>query len=61
MSRLEYVICRMLVADTGREAPEDGVNFYRAAGWDEEALATYRKRFGGSAGWCTPCPMPSGG
>ncbi|MBL8201988.1 MAG: MBL fold metallo-hydrolase [Chromatiales bacterium] len=46
MSRLEYVVCRMLVADTGREAPEDGVNFYRAAGWDEAALATYRKRFG---------------
>ncbi|MEO7387641.1 MAG: MBL fold metallo-hydrolase, partial [Gammaproteobacteria bacterium] len=24
----------------------DGVNFYRAAGWNEDALATYRKRFG---------------
>ena len=46
MSRLEYVVCRMLVADTGREAPEDGVNFYRAAGWDDAALVTYRKRFG---------------
>jgi glyoxylase-like metal-dependent hydrolase (beta-lactamase superfamily II) len=46
MSRLEYVTCRMLLADTGREAPEDGVLFYRAAGWDEEALAIYRKRFG---------------
>jgi glyoxylase-like metal-dependent hydrolase (beta-lactamase superfamily II) len=46
MSRLEYVVGRMLVADTGREAPEDGVNFYRAAGWDEAALATYRERFG---------------
>jgi glyoxylase-like metal-dependent hydrolase (beta-lactamase superfamily II) len=47
MTRLEYVICRMLVADTGREAPEDGVRFYRAAGWDEEALEHYRVRFGG--------------
>ena len=47
MSRLEYVTCRMLVADTGREAPEDGVRFYRAAGWDEEALASYKARFGG--------------
>jgi glyoxylase-like metal-dependent hydrolase (beta-lactamase superfamily II) len=47
MSRLEYVTCRMLVADTGREAPEEGVRFYRAAGWDEDALDSYRVRFGG--------------
>jgi len=37
----------MLVADTGREAPDDGVRFYRAAGWDEEALENYKARFGG--------------
>ena len=47
ISRLEYLTCRTLVADTGREAPEDGVRFYRAAGWDEDALDTYRIRFGG--------------
>ncbi len=47
ISRLEYVTCRMLVADTGREAPEEGVRFYRAAGWDEDALDSYRVRFGG--------------
>lgn len=47
MSRLEYVIGRMLVADTGREAPEEGVAFYRAAGWDEDALDSYKVRFGG--------------
>jgi len=45
-TRLEYVTCRMLVADTGREAPADAVRFYRAAGWDEEALAHYKARFG---------------
>jgi glyoxylase-like metal-dependent hydrolase (beta-lactamase superfamily II) len=47
MSRLEYITGRMLVADTGREAPEEGVRFYRAAGWDEDALDSYRVRFGG--------------
>jgi glyoxylase-like metal-dependent hydrolase (beta-lactamase superfamily II) len=47
MTRLEYVICRMLVADTGREAPADGVRFYRSAGWDEAALVHYKARFGG--------------
>jgi glyoxylase-like metal-dependent hydrolase (beta-lactamase superfamily II) len=46
-TRLEYLTCRVLVADTGREAPADGVGFYRAAGWDDEALAQYRARFGG--------------
>jgi glyoxylase-like metal-dependent hydrolase (beta-lactamase superfamily II) len=47
MSRLEYVTARMLIADTGREAPEDGVRFFRAAGWDDGAIANYKKRFGG--------------
>jgi glyoxylase-like metal-dependent hydrolase (beta-lactamase superfamily II) len=46
MTRLEYITCRMLVADSGREAPADGVRFYRAAGWDADALENYRARFG---------------
>jgi glyoxylase-like metal-dependent hydrolase (beta-lactamase superfamily II) len=46
-TRLEYVTCRMLVADTGREAPADAVRFYHAAGWDDEALEHYKARFGG--------------
>ena len=46
MTRTEYLTCRMLVADTGREAPEDGIRFYRKAGWDEDALEHYRTRFG---------------
>jgi glyoxylase-like metal-dependent hydrolase (beta-lactamase superfamily II) len=47
ITRLEYVTCRMLVADTGREAPEAGVKFYRAAGWPQEDLDKYVDRFGG--------------
>ncbi|HEX5006919.1 MAG TPA: MBL fold metallo-hydrolase, partial [Hyphomonadaceae bacterium] len=47
ITRLEYVTCRMLVADTGREAPEAGVKFYRAAGWPQEELDKYVDRFGG--------------
>ncbi len=46
ITRLEFLTCRSLAADTGREAPEDGVRFYRAAGWDAEQLETYRARFG---------------
>lgn len=47
MTRLEYISCRMLVADTGREAPEDGVRFFRAAGWNPDEIEAYRTRFGG--------------
>ena len=47
ITRLEYVTCRMLVADTGRDAPEAGVDFYRAAGWAEDAIDKYVERFGG--------------
>jgi glyoxylase-like metal-dependent hydrolase (beta-lactamase superfamily II) len=47
ISRLEYLSCRVLGADTGREAPEVGVRFYRMAGWDENAIESYRTRFGG--------------
>ena len=47
MTRLEYLQCRMLVGDTGREAPQDAIDFYRAAGWDDEAIDNYQARFGG--------------
>ena len=47
MTRLEYLTCRMLVADTGRQAPEAGIEFYRRSGWSEKALEHYKSRFGG--------------
>ncbi len=47
ITRLEFVTCRSLAADTGREAPADAVAFFKAAGWDEEALESYRAKFGG--------------
>jgi glyoxylase-like metal-dependent hydrolase (beta-lactamase superfamily II) len=47
MSRLEYLNCRVLVGDTVREAPQDGIKFYHSAGWDDDAIEMYRARFGG--------------
>jgi glyoxylase-like metal-dependent hydrolase (beta-lactamase superfamily II) len=47
MTRTDYLLCRNLVADTGHEAPEEGIRFYRAAGFPEEAIEDYRARFGG--------------
>lgn len=56
MTRLEYVTGRMLLADTGRPAPEAGVSFHRAAGWDEPALERYRGRFGQFGRGVSPPP-----
>ncbi len=47
ISRLEYITCRLLVADTGREAPQAGIDFYVKAGWGEDLIANYKARFGG--------------
>ena len=32
ITRSEYLMCRNLAADTGQEAPTEGLRFYRAAG-----------------------------
>ena len=47
MSRSDYLMCRMLVSDTGREAPEEGKSLYRSAGFTEDELDAYSERFGG--------------
>ncbi len=45
MSRGEYLTSRVLVSDKA-PAPDEAIAFYRAAGWTEEQLDRYRKRFG---------------
>jgi glyoxylase-like metal-dependent hydrolase (beta-lactamase superfamily II) len=47
MAREEFLMCRSLVSDTGRPAPEVALRFYRAAGYTEEQLEAYKQRFGG--------------
>lgn len=56
ITRTEYLSVRMLAADSGREAPDDAIAFYRAAGWDEQQIENYRTRFGsfGSAIYTLP-------
>ena len=58
MTRLEYVTGRMLLADTGRSAPEDAVPFLRAAGWDADRIETWRREFGQFGR--IVAPLPSG-
>ncbi|MFK8053145.1 MAG: MBL fold metallo-hydrolase [Woeseiaceae bacterium] len=47
MSRAEYLMCRVLVADTGKPAPQVGIDFYRSAGFSESSLSDYAEKFGG--------------
>jgi glyoxylase-like metal-dependent hydrolase (beta-lactamase superfamily II) len=56
MSRAEYLMCRSLVADTGRAAPQVAVDFYHRAGYDEEQLEQYKKRFGFFGKAVSPLP-----
>ncbi|MFT7299889.1 MAG: glyoxylase-like metal-dependent hydrolase (beta-lactamase superfamily II) [Porticoccus sp.] len=46
MSRSEYMYCRILLEDSNREAPDEAVAFYHAAGLNEEQLNYYRSKFG---------------
>ena len=57
MSRTDYLMCRAMAADTGRKAPDEAIRFYRAAGFDEEAIARYCDRFGGFGEYIHPLPQ----
>lgn len=46
MTRLEYLTCRVLVADTHREAPKEALDFMFRAGVPEEVVQGYKERFG---------------
>ena len=56
MSRQEYLHCRVMVSDSGREAPPDGTGFYRGAGWSDASLEAYRARFGNFGRHIHPLP-----
>ena len=47
MTRGEYFLCRLLAADTGKEAPREGITFYRKCGFTDEQIELYKLRFGG--------------
>ncbi len=56
MTRLEYLNCRVMVSDTGREAPADATEFFRRAGWGDAAIEAYRARFGNFGKHIHPLP-----
>jgi len=57
MSREEYLLCRTLVADTGKPAPPEGIEFYSAAGFPESAIERYQRHFGTFGQFVAPLPQ----
>lgn len=56
MTRGEYFLCRILAADTGQIAPQEGIKFYRKAGFTDEQIELYKLRFGGFGKAISPLP-----
>jgi glyoxylase-like metal-dependent hydrolase (beta-lactamase superfamily II) len=56
MTRDEYLLCRVLVADTGKPAPPEGIRFYRSAGFETASLDRYTKHFGAFGRVVSPLP-----
>ena len=56
MSRDEYLLCRVLVADTGKPAPPEGVRFYSGAGFAKQDLDRYMEHFGAFGRVVSPMP-----
>jgi len=56
MSREEYLLCRVLVADTGKPAPPAGLRFYSSAGFPPESLDRYAEHFGAFGRVVSPLP-----
>ena len=56
MTREEYLLCRILFADTGRPAPDAGTRFYKAAGFPPGAMSHYQKMFGMFGKYVAPLP-----
>jgi glyoxylase-like metal-dependent hydrolase (beta-lactamase superfamily II) len=46
MTREEYLLCRVLIADTGKPAPPESVSFYSGAGFAPESMDSYMEHFG---------------
>ena len=57
MTRGEYFLCRLMAADTGKVAPQEGIKFYQKAGFTPEQIELYKSRFGGFGKAISPLPQ----
>ena len=58
MSRADFYMCKVMAADRPADVPEDAIRFYRRAGFTEERLDGYRRRFGQFG--ASVAPLPAG-
>ncbi len=56
MTRAEYFLCRILVADTGKPAPQEGRQYYQSAGYAQDQLDRYEEMFGAFGRMVAPLP-----
>jgi glyoxylase-like metal-dependent hydrolase (beta-lactamase superfamily II) len=56
ISQGEYLMARTLMSDSSREAPANALQFYREAGWADDAVENYRIRFGSISAQFYPLP-----
>ncbi len=57
MTRGEYFLCRLMAADTGKAAPDEGIRFYRKCGFTNDQIELYKARFGGFGKAIAPLPQ----
>ncbi len=56
MTMGEYFLCRLMAADTGNPAPEEGILFYKRAGLTGEQIELYKSNFGRFGKAISPLP-----
>lgn len=56
MTREEYMMCQLIASYTGKEAPPEATDFYRAAGYTNDQINDYKNRFGGFGKMISPMP-----
>lgn len=56
MSRIEYLTARTLAAEAEGDAPAEGEVFYRAAGWTEAQIGSWREGYVGFGKGVSPLP-----
>lgn len=57
MTRDEYLLCRLLVSDTGLPAPHEGRRFYQSAGFSKQNMDRYVDMFGSFGKVVAPLPQ----
>ena len=56
MTREEYLMCQLMASYTGKEAPAEALKFYRSAGYEDDQIDEYQRRFGAFGSMISPIP-----